>query len=151
MSVDAVDTLIHDLHVVADEPVAGAAADGDAENGDGADESGPRCQFDQIQSPSCPAQLRGMLRAAPVSVAKRRSKDARRSEKVQLDCKKISTIGVFAVLRRFMVWLVGAIFLTCWDGHCRISKGEENLLKALVFAAADNYQAHDGKAWGAFG
>jgi len=91
-----------------------------------------------------------MLRAAPVSVAKRRSKDARRSEKVQLDCKKISTIDVFAVLRRFMVWLVVAIFLTCWDGHCRISKGEENLLIALVFAAVDNYQAHDGKAWGAF-
>jgi hypothetical protein len=39
-----------------------------------------------------------MLRAAPVSVAKRRSKDARRSEKVQLDCKKISIIGVLAVL-----------------------------------------------------
>jgi len=53
-----------------------------------------------------------MLRAAPVSVAKRRSKDARRSEKVQLDCKKISTIDIFAVLSRFMVWLVGAIFLT---------------------------------------
>jgi len=98
VGVDAVDTFVHDLDVVADEPVAGAAADGDAENGDSADESGPRCQFDQIKSPSCPAQLRGMLRAAPVSVAKRRSKDARRSEKVQLDCKKISIIGVLAVL-----------------------------------------------------
>jgi len=71
-------------------------------------------------------------------------------KRFSLTVKKISTIDVFAVLRRFMVWLVGAIFLTCWDGHWRISKGEENLLKALVFAAADNYKAHDGKAWGAF-
>jgi hypothetical protein len=86
-----------------------------------------------------------------VSVAKRRSKDARRSEKVQLDCKKISIIDVLAVLSRFMVWLVGAIFLTCWDDHYRISKGEENLLKALVFGAVHNCKAHDGKAWGALG
>jgi len=41
MSVDAIDALIHDLNVVADEPMAGAAADGDAKNSYGADDSGP--------------------------------------------------------------------------------------------------------------
>jgi len=117
MAVDAVDALVHDLDVVADEPMAGAAADGDAKNGDGADDGGPGCQFDQIKSPSCPAQLRGCYAPHRCRLQNGGAMTREEVKRFSLTVKKFKQTAVLVVSTA----LADAFFLTFSGDQLRAS------------------------------